>query len=148
MLKAIFLTCCKPLLSLQKHKEFIITLDDKTEVDEEYFEFLSDGTKLCISESKEVESVDYIHQLASFLHACLDRQPQLHSKIMDCLQEPVSSKQAVTLLELMAKTTDASITQTSKEKDVEWFKGKIVLYYIPGIQWLMSCHITSFFFHN
>lgn len=123
-IKTVFLTYCKPSLSFQIHKEIIITLDDKTEVDEEYFEFLSGGTKLFISKSKDFEATDYIHQLASFLQACLDRQPQLHSKVMSCLQEPVSSKQAVNLLELMAKATDTSIDHTSKEDDAEWFKGK------------------------
>ncbi|XP_045101394.1 DNA fragmentation factor subunit beta-like isoform X2 [Portunus trituberculatus] len=82
-----------------------------------------DGTKLFISKAKDFDTADYIHQLASFLHACLDRQPQLHHKVMSCLQEPVSSKQAATLLQVIAKTTDDSIARTSKDDDSEWFKG-------------------------
>ncbi|MPC63849.1 DNA fragmentation factor subunit beta [Portunus trituberculatus] len=42
---------------------------------------------------------------------------------MSCLQEPVSSKQAATLLQVIAKTTDDSIARTSKDDDAEWFKG-------------------------
>ncbi|KAG0716029.1 DNA fragmentation factor subunit beta [Chionoecetes opilio] len=118
-----FLKKCRKKFELKKHNKILITLDDETEVDEEYFEYLVDDTKLLISRSKTIETTDYIHQLASFLHACLDRQPQLHSKVMGCLQEPVTSRQAVTLLELIAKATQASTPLMSREEDVEWFKG-------------------------
>lgn len=118
-----FLKKCRKKFNLKKHDEITITLDDRTEVDKEYFAFLADGTKLIISKSKDFETADYIHQLASFLHACLDRQPQLHHKVMSALQEPVSSKQAAVLLEVIAKATDDSMAQASKDNDAEWFKG-------------------------
>ncbi|XP_063869935.1 DNA fragmentation factor subunit beta-like isoform X1 [Scylla paramamosain] len=118
-----FLKKCRKKFNLKKHEAIIVTLDDRTEVDKEYFRVLVNGTELFISKAKDFETVDYIHQLASFLHACLDRQPQLHNKVMSYLQEPVSSKQAATLLEVIAKNTYDSIAQTSKDNDPEWFKG-------------------------
>lgn len=107
----------------QKQEEIIITLEDKTEVDDKYFEFLSNGTRLFIFKAQNFDTADNIHCLASFLQECLKRQPQLHTKVMACLQEEVTSKKAATLLELMAKVMDSSVPLTSKEEDAEWFKG-------------------------
>lgn len=107
----------------QEKEEVIITLEDKTEVDDEYFEFLSNGTKLFVFKKKDFETTDSIHHLASFLQECLKHQPQLHIKLMTCLQEQITSERAATLLELMAKVMDSAIPLTSKEGDAEWFKG-------------------------
>lgn len=107
----------------QEQEEIIIALEDKTEVDDEYFEFLSNGTKLFLFEPQDFKAADYIHHLASFLQACLDRQPQLHTKVMNYLEEQITSETAAPLLELMAKAMDSSIPLTSKEADTEWFKG-------------------------
>lgn len=118
-----FLKKCREKFKLKKQEEIIIALEDKTEVDDEYFEFLSNGTRLFIFKAQDFDTADNIHHLASFLQECLKRQPQLHTKVMACLQDEITSKRAATLLELMAKVMDSSIPLTSKEGHAEWFKG-------------------------
>ena len=125
MVTIAFLMCCQPSLCLQEH-DIITTLEDKTEVDEEYFEFLGNGTKLFISTSRHLEKIDY-NKLSSFLRTCLERELQIHNKLWTCLHEKGSSKQAAALLQVLLNTTDAALDKTSKDDDADWFKGKIIL---------------------
>lgn len=103
----------------------MVYLDDDTEVDEEYFGVLSAGTLLRVSLPGEVRTPDYIQQLATFLHQCLQREPDLHQRVLQCLQEPLTSDRAAALLELLAQTASKTVSLTSRHKDPDWFKGRV-----------------------
>lgn len=117
-----FLKKCRAKFTLKKEKALIVTLDDGTEIDEEYFEFLDSDTELHVSSMEEYKIPDFINQLAVFLHDCLKQQPKIHDKVLELLQEALSSTKARALLELLAEFSDLS-SVSSRESDTEWFKG-------------------------
>ncbi|KAK8745438.1 hypothetical protein OTU49_000187, partial [Cherax quadricarinatus] len=116
-----FLKKCRAKFTLKKEKALIVTLDDGTEIDEEYFEFLDSDTELHVSSMEEYKIPDFINQLAVFLHDCLKQQPKIHDKVLELLQEALSSTKARALLELLAEFSDLS-SVSSRESDTEWFK--------------------------
>ncbi|XP_042229902.1 DNA fragmentation factor subunit beta-like isoform X2 [Homarus americanus] len=73
--------------------------------------------------SAEYRTPDIIGPLATFLHACLQRQPKIHEKVSMYLQEPKFSTQATELLDLLTKVARDVAPESSKDRDYEWFKG-------------------------
>lgn len=117
-----FLRKCRTKFKFKKDEEIIVTLDDSTEIDEEYYEVLSKDTELHVSSSGDCIKQDFINQLAVFLYMCLERQPKIHDKVMECFQKPKSCNQATALLGLLAKAADAAPV-SSRDIDTDWFKG-------------------------
>lgn len=120
----------------------MVYLDDDTEVDEEYFGVLSAGTHLRVSLPGEVTTPDYIRQLAAFLHHCLEREPDLHQRVLQCLQEPLTSDRAAKLLELLARTTSDTVSLTSRYEDPDWFKGRLFFLIFRHMLTFLACLTT------
>ncbi|KAK4298587.1 hypothetical protein Pmani_029079 [Petrolisthes manimaculis] len=106
-------------------KDIVVYLTDDTQVDDEYFEILPAGTHLRVSLPGEVTTPnDYIQQLSTFLHRCLQQEPNLHQRVYECLKEPPTSDgAAAALLTLLARAASDTVSLTSRDKDPEWFKG-------------------------
>lgn len=106
-------------------EDVVVSLDDDTEVDEEYFGVLSAGTVLKVSLPGEVRTPNYIEELATVLHRYLEQEPDLHQRVHQCLQEPVTPHRTRALFELLAHTASDTISLTSRDMDPDWFKGRV-----------------------
>ncbi|XP_064107298.1 DNA fragmentation factor subunit beta-like isoform X4 [Macrobrachium nipponense] len=115
-----FVRKCRKKFDLQE-EDIYFTLDDDTEVDEEYFEVLENGTNLYLKSREKKEKPSYsLYQLAEFLHKCLLNQPNLHEKVTEYLQKP---EQSAVVLSLLARVAESSCSPSKKEDDLDWFKG-------------------------
>ena len=114
------------LIVLQKEEDIYVTLEDGTEVDEEYFEVLRNGTALIIKLRKTEKSALTYEQLADFLHRCLLKQPKIHDRVTDYLQQP---EKATVILGLLAQVAETSCSPSKKEEDFEWFTGMFFIYF-------------------
>ncbi|XP_066978054.1 DNA fragmentation factor subunit beta isoform X2 [Macrobrachium rosenbergii] len=111
---------CRKKFDMEE-EDIYFTLDDDTEVDEEYFEVLQSGTKLYIKSREKKEKPSYsLYQLAEFLHKCLLNQPNLHEKVTEYLQKP---EQSAIVLSLLARVAESSCSPSKKEDDLDWFRG-------------------------
>ncbi|XP_068234494.1 DNA fragmentation factor subunit beta [Palaemon carinicauda] len=103
-----------------KEEDLFITLDDDTEVDEEYFEVLENGVKLYMKFREKKEESYPLYQLAEFLQKCLLNQPDLHKKVTEYLMKP---EQSGAVLGILARVAESSCSPSKKEEDLDWFKG-------------------------
>ncbi|KAK7065335.1 hypothetical protein SK128_021848 [Halocaridina rubra] len=100
-------------------EDVCLTLEDETEVDEEFFEVLESGRELRIKCRRTEKGIHHLHLLAEFLHQCLTKQPSVYNKVMQCLRDPDQSPAVLDLLAQIAKSASAS----PYRDDAEWFKG-------------------------
>ncbi|XP_047497157.1 DNA fragmentation factor subunit beta-like isoform X2 [Penaeus chinensis] len=99
-----------------------VTLSDDTEIDEEYFEFVSSGSELHVASSSE-ETPKEVQALATFLHHCLQNQPQVYDRIMGILRESSQSPKGAEILGLLSVLSQDSASVSDRKCDQEWFKG-------------------------
>ncbi|XP_042856514.1 DNA fragmentation factor subunit beta-like [Penaeus japonicus] len=107
----------------QNDETLKVALPDDTEIDEEYFEFVSPGSELLVSSSSSDETPKEIEALASFLHKCVQKQPRIHDRIMGVLRESSQSPKVAELLGLLAMSSHGSASVSERGCDHEWFKG-------------------------
>ncbi|XP_037778113.1 uncharacterized protein LOC119574914, partial [Penaeus monodon] len=123
--------------ALKNDETLRITLSDDTEIDEEYFEFVSPGSELHVASSSEVTPKE-IQALATFLHRCLQNQPQVHDRIMGLLRESSQSPKMAEILGLLSASSQVSASASERKCDLEWFKGVCFIliyffYFIPTV---------------
>ncbi|XP_076060429.1 DNA fragmentation factor-related protein 4 isoform X2 [Oratosquilla oratoria] len=104
-----------------KRKEFFITLDDDTEIDEDYFEILSDNTILKIVDPMVPSASGLAQKLAKFLELCILQQPRLHSQVQELILEEPTSDLLHKVLALVPKN-EKNMCSTRAD-DFKWFEG-------------------------
>lgn len=117
-----FITKSCDKFGLQNDKTLKVALSDDTEIDEEYFEFVSPGSELHVSSSSE-DAPKEIQALAAFLHRCLQNQPQVHDRIMGVLRESSQSPKVAEILGLLSASSQDLVSMSERKCDNEWFKG-------------------------
>ncbi|XP_063584818.1 DNA fragmentation factor subunit beta-like [Penaeus indicus] len=117
-----FMEKSREKFALKNDETLKVTLSDDTEIDEEYFEFVSPGSELHVASSSG-ETPEEIQALATFLHRCLQNQPQVHDRIMGLLRESSRSPKGAEILGLLSVSSQVSASVSERTSDHEWFKG-------------------------
>ncbi|CAL4069553.1 unnamed protein product, partial [Meganyctiphanes norvegica] len=100
-------------------EDFVLTLEDGTEVDDEYFEVLPEGTILNL----QTKNKNSLQNVVEFMKECFDKMPQMHDHVNELLNMSRECVELKSLFHLMAEVcSDSKNSGNRIEEDNIWFQ--------------------------